>query len=122
MSQYLELIKNKPEDFLIISGDDDLALGVTLAGGSGVISVIGQAFPKEFSNMIRLGLKGDAKESYKLHFKLMDIISFIFEENNPAGIKAVFEALNLCQDTVRLPLVPASNILKEKIANFVKAF
>ena len=122
MSQYLELIKNKPEDFLIISGDDDLALGVTLAGGSGVISVIGQAFPKEFSNMIRLGLKGDAKESYKLHYKLMDIISFIFEENNPAGIKAVFEALNLCQDTVRLPLVPASNILKEKIANFVKAF
>ena len=122
MSQYLELIKNKPEDFLIISGDDDLALGVTLAGGSGVISVIGQAFPKEFSNMIRVGLKGDAKESYKLHFKLMDIISFIFEENNPAGIKAVFEALNLCQDTVRLPLVPASNILKEKIANFVKAF
>ncbi len=122
MSQYLELIKNKPEDFLIISGDDDLALGVTLAGGSGVISVIGQAFPKEFSNMIRVGLKGDAKESYKLHFKLMDIISSIFEENNPAGIKAVFEALNLCQDTVRLPLVPASNILKEKIANFVKAF
>jgi 4-hydroxy-tetrahydrodipicolinate synthase len=122
MSQYLELIKNKPEDFLIISGDDDLALGVTLAGGSGVISVIGQAFPKEFSNMIRLGLKGDAKESYKLHYELMDIISFIFEENNPAGIKAVFEALNLCQDTVRLPLVPASNILKEKIANFVKAF
>ena len=122
MSQYLELIKNKPEDFLIISGDDDLALGVTLAGGSGVISVIGQAFPKEFSNMIRLGLKGDAKESYKRHYELMDIISFIFEENNPAGIKAVFEALNLCQDTVRLPLVPASNILKEKIANFVKAF
>ncbi len=122
MSQYLELIKNKPEDFLIISGDDDLALGVTLAGGSGVISVIGQAFPKEFSNMIRVGTKGDAKESYKLHFKLMDIISSIFEENNPAGIKAVFEALNLCQDTVRLPLVPASNILKEKIANFVKAF
>lgn len=122
MSQYLELIKNKPEDFLIISGDDDLALGVTLAGGAGVISVIGQAFPKEFSNMIRLGLKGDAKESYKQHYKLMDIISFIFEENNPAGIKAVFEALNLCQDTVRLPLVPASNILKEKIANFVKVF
>jgi len=122
MSQYLELIKNKPKDFLIISGDDDLALGVTLAGGAGVISVIGQAFPAAFSNMIRLGLKGDAKEAYKLHYKLMDVIGLIFEENNPAGIKAVFEALNLCQDTVRLPLVPASNNLKEKIANFVKAF
>tara|TARA_R110000868_G_scaffold3348_1_gene21755 strand:+ start:1566 stop:2444 length:879 start_codon:yes stop_codon:yes gene_type:complete len=122
VAQYLELIKNKPEDFLIISGDDDLALGITLAGGAGVISVIGQAFPKDFSNMIRLGLKGDAKAAYKLHFKLMDVIGYIFEENNPAGIKAVFEALNLCQDTVRLPLVPASDQLKEKIQDFVKKF
>tara|TARA_R110002049_G_scaffold41236_1_gene124485 strand:+ start:2029 stop:2907 length:879 start_codon:yes stop_codon:yes gene_type:complete len=122
VAQYLELIKNKPEDFLIISGDDDLALGITLAGGAGVISVIGQAFPKDFSNMIRLGLKGNAKEAYKIHFKLMDVIGFIFEENNPAGIKAVFEALNLCQDTVRLPLVAASNQLKGKIQDFVKKF
>lgn len=122
VAQYLELIKNKPEGFLIISGDDDLALSVTLSGGAGVISVIGQAFPKAFSNMIRLGLKGDAKEAYAIHFKLMDIVNYIFEENNPAGIKAVFEALNLCQDTVRLPLVPASNQLKEKINTFVKAF
>lgn len=122
MGQYLELIKNKPEDFLIISGDDDLVLGVTLAGGSGVISVIGQAFPKEFSDMIRLGLKGDAKSAYKLHYKLMDVIGLIFEENNPAGIKSVFEALNLSQNTVRLPLVPASNQLKEKIQSFVKSY
>ncbi len=122
VTQYLELIKNKPQAFLIISGDDDLALGITLAGGAGVISVIGQAFPKDFSNMIRLGLQGKAKEAYKLHFKLMDVIGYIFEENNPAGIKAVFEALNLCKDTVRLPLVPASNQLKEKIQDFVKNF
>lgn len=122
MSQYLELIKNKPEDFLIISGDDDLALSVVLAGGAGVISVIGQGFPKEFSEMIRLGLKGNAKDAYKLHFKLMDVIGYIFEENNPAGIKAVFDALNLCQDTVRLPLVSASNQLKEKIQDFVNTF
>ena len=122
VAQYLELLKNKPEDFLIISGDDDLALGVVLAGGAGVISVIGQAFPKTFSDMIRLGLKGNAKDAYKLHFKLMDVIGYIFEENNPAGIKAVFEALNLCESTVRLPLVPASNALKAKIDAFVKAF
>lgn len=119
MSQYLELLKNKPDDFLIISGDDDLALGVVLAGGAGVISVIGQALPKDFTEMIRLGLKGNAKEAYKLHFKLMDIIAYIFEENNPAGIKAVFEALNLCQDTVRLPVVPASSALKEKIKAYL---
>ncbi|GAA3589050.1 4-hydroxy-tetrahydrodipicolinate synthase [Flavivirga amylovorans] len=122
VSQYLELIKNKPEDFLIISGDDDLALGIVLAGGAGVISVIGQAFPKEFSEMIRLGLKDEGKEAYKLHYKLMDVIGYIFEENNPAGIKAVFEALNLCQDSVRLPLVPASDQLKEKIRTFVNRF
>lgn len=122
MSQYLELIKNKPEDFLVISGDDDLALGVVLAGGSGVISVIGQAFPKAFSDMIRFGLKGKTKESYALFYKLMDVIGYIFEENNPAGIKAVFEALNLCSDSVRLPLVPASNELKKKINSFVANF
>jgi len=120
--QYLQLLKNKPEDFLVISGDDDLALGVTLAGGSGVISVIGQAFPKEFSEMIRLGLKGDAKSAYKLHFRLMDGIDYIFEENNPAGIKAVFEALALCSAAVRLPLVQASDALKSKISGFVKQF
>lgn len=122
VAQYLKLLKDKPEDFLIISGDDDLALGVVLAGGAGVISVIGQAFPKAFSSMVRLGLKGENKESYKIHFKLMDVVGYIFEENNPAGIKAVFEALNLCQDTVRLPLVPASDKLKEKIRNYVATF
>ncbi|MGC6430473.1 MAG: 4-hydroxy-tetrahydrodipicolinate synthase [Jejuia sp.] len=120
--QYLQLLKDKPEDFLVISGDDDLALGVTLAGASGVISVIGQAYPKEFSEMIRLGLKGDAKGAYKYHYKLMDVIAYIFEENNPAGIKAVFEALHLCSASVRLPLVQASDVLKDKISAFVKDF
>ena len=122
MAQYYELIKNKPKGFLVISGDDDLALGVTLAGGAGVISVIGQAFPKEFSNMIRLGLKGEVQAAYELHYKLMDVINYIFEENNPSGIKAVFESLELCSDRVRLPLVPASNQLKEKINSFVRNF
>ncbi|MCB4797479.1 4-hydroxy-tetrahydrodipicolinate synthase [Neotamlana laminarinivorans] len=122
VSQYLTLIKNKPEDFMVISGDDDLALGIVLAGGSGVISVIGQGYPKEFSEMIRLGLAGNSKDAYKIHYKLMDVIAYIFEENNPAGIKAVFEALGLCKSTVRLPLVPASNALKSKINDFVKQF
>jgi len=119
VQQYLELIKNKPKDFLIISGDDDLALNVVLAGASGVISVIGQAFPKEFSTLIRLGLQGKNKEAYKLHYKLMDIISMIFSENNPSGIKAVLQCLGITSNEVRLPLVKASEKLQKEITNFV---
>lgn len=119
VAQYLQLLKDKPDDFMIISGDDDLVLGVVLAGGSGVISVIGQAFPKEFSEMIRFGLEGKPKEAYNIHFSLMEVIGLIFSENNPAGIKAVLEAKGLCKDTVRLPLVPASADLKRKINSFV---
>ena len=122
MSQYLWLLKDKPEDFLIISGDDDLALPVTLAGGSGVISVIGQAFPKNFSKMIHLGLEGQAEAAYKLHFSLMEITSLIFSENNPAGIKAVLSEKGLCDAVVRLPLVEASSMLRKKIANFIKEY
>lgn len=120
--QYNSLLKDKPEDFLVISGDDDLALGVALAGGSGVISVIGQAFPAEFSKMIQLGLEGKNKEAYQNHFKLMDIIDYIFEENNPAGIKTVLKELSICGNEVRLPLVKASNQLSEKIAKYVASF
>ena len=120
--QYLGLIKNKPAGFLVISGDDDLALGVTLAGGSGVISVIGQAYPKEFSTMINHGLEGNNKEGYNIHFKMMDIIDYIFEENNPAGIKTVLQELNICKNEVRLPLVKATHELQSKIANFVSNF
>lgn len=120
--QYLELLKDKPDDFLVISGDDDLALGVVLAGGAGVISVLGQAFPKDFSRMIQLGLEGKAKEAYQLHFNFMDITSMIFEENNPAGIKAVFSGLGLCDDAVRLPLVKASGDLKSRISTYISNY
>nr|WP_321224599.1 4-hydroxy-tetrahydrodipicolinate synthase [uncultured Psychroserpens sp.] len=113
--QYLKLLRDKPKDFLIISGDDDLVLGVVLAGGAGVISVLGQAVPKQFTKMINLGLEGKAKEAYDIHFKLMDLTSLIFSENNPAGIKAVLETLSLAKSTVRLPLVEASNELKQNI-------
>jgi 4-hydroxy-tetrahydrodipicolinate synthase len=120
--QYNMLLKDKPADFLIISGDDDLALGVALAGGSGVISVIGQAFPAAFSKMINLGLAGKNKEGYDIHFKMMDIVDYIFEENNPAGIKTVLQELGICKNDVRLPLVKASEALQAKIAKFVAEF
>jgi 4-hydroxy-tetrahydrodipicolinate synthase len=122
MQQYLELLKNKPSDFLIISGDDDLALGIILAGGAGVISVIGQAYPKEFSTMVNCGLESKNKDGYAIHFKMMAVVDYIFEENNPAGIKTVLQELGICRNEVRLPLVKASLGLHEKITNFVKAF
>ena len=118
--QYLELLRTKPKDFLVLSGDDDLALGVALAGGSGVISVIGQALPKEFSEMMRLGIAGKAKEAYDIHFKLMPIVGLIFSENNPAGIKAVLSNLGLTNPNVRLPLVEATNSLKANIQDALK--
>jgi len=118
--QYLELLKGKPKDFLVLSGDDDLALGIVLAGGSGVISVIGQGFPKPFSEMINLGLQGKSKEAYVLYYKLMESIKLIFSENNPAGIKAVLEFQQLCSARVRLPLVEATDALKTKIKEATK--
>jgi len=122
VQQYLELLRNKPKGFLIISGDDDLALPVILAGAAGVISVIGQAYPKEFSKLIALGLQGENKESFQIHFKLMDIVGFIFEENNPAGIKNVLKQLFIIDDYVRLPLVKVSTDLSKKIGNFISEF
>jgi len=122
IAQYLELLRDKPDDFSIISGDDDLVLGVVLAGGAGVISVIGQGLPKAFSTMINLGLEGKTKEAYALHFSMMDIINLIFAENNPAGIKAVLNHLNLCETTVRLPLVTATSELQDKIEAFMTQF
>tara|TARA_B110000977_G_scaffold50713_1_gene68892 strand:+ start:1588 stop:2463 length:876 start_codon:yes stop_codon:yes gene_type:complete len=122
MDQYLELIAHKPTDFLVISGDDDLVLGVTLAGGAGVISVIGQAFPKEFSQMIQLGLDSEVKASRNLESRLMPIINLIFEENNPAGIKAVLKNKGYCNGLVRLPLVSATAVLQSKITAFIAQF
>jgi len=113
--QYKTLLKNKPEDFLVISGDDDLVCDVVLQGGSGVISVIGQALPELFSTMIHKGLEGDRLTSKALEKKALPLINLIFEENNPAGIKAVLQQLGLCSDTVRLPLVTATDVLKSKI-------
>ena len=122
MEQALRLLQNKPADFLVISGDDMIALPMTLTGGAGVISVIGQGLPKDFSEMIRLALKGEAKKASELHFKLMNSIDYIFEEGNPAGIKALLHDLNICKPYVRLPLVEATTQLQEKISTFMAEY
>ncbi|MBA4744199.1 MAG: 4-hydroxy-tetrahydrodipicolinate synthase [Muricauda sp.] len=116
-----EIIKNKPESFLVISGDDATALPTVLAGGAGVISVLGQGLPTLFSDMIKLGLEGNAKEAYGIHHKLSALMSLIFEEGNPAGIKSIFESKGVSKATVRLPLVEATPVLKEKISASLKS-
>ena len=119
MVQAMKLISVVPEDFLVISGDDMIALPMVLAGGAGVISVIGEGFPKEFSEMIRLGLEQKPKEAYQIHYQLAPAIELIFAEGNPAGIKAIFKNRGLAENTVRLPLVCASESLSGQINAFV---
>ncbi|RTY82474.1 4-hydroxy-tetrahydrodipicolinate synthase [Flavobacterium sp. LS1P28] len=118
--QAMQLLKNKPKDFLVISGDDMIALPMVLAGGAGVISVIGQGFPKEFSEMIRLGLNRKSDEAFKTQYLLSDCIDMIFEQGNPAGIKQVFLSLGISENTVRLPLVKVDDSLANRIDQFVK--
>lgn len=118
--QAMQLLKDKSKDFHVISGDDMTALVTVLAGGSGVISVIAQGFPKEFSEMIRLGLNRKVDEAFKSQYLLSDCIDMIFEQGNPAGIKQVFQSLGIADNTVRLPLVSVDGDLQNRIAEFVK--
>ncbi|MCZ8227793.1 4-hydroxy-tetrahydrodipicolinate synthase [Flavobacterium sp.] len=120
--QAMKIIQHKPKDFLVISGDDMIALPMVLAGGAGVISVIGQGFPKEFSEMIRLGLNKKVDAAFEIQYKIADSIDMIFEQGNPAGIKEVFKALGIAENVVRLPLVSVDESLSERIQKFVKNF
>lgn len=119
--QAMKLIQNAPEGFLVISGDDMITLPMVLAGGAGVISVIGEGFPRQFSDMVRLGLERKVDEAYKLHYLLADSIDMIFEQGNPAGIKCVFKALGLSEDTVRLPLVNVDENLESRLKAFTSS-
>jgi 4-hydroxy-tetrahydrodipicolinate synthase len=120
--QAMKMIQYTPKDFLVISGDDMIANAMTLAGGAGVISVIGQAMVQDFSDMIRYALNGDVEESYELHYKMASVIDMIFEQGNPAGIKALLQHLELCSDKVRLPLVKADDSLQNRLKTFLKQY
>lgn len=113
--QYFDILRKKPENFNLVSGDDEFTLPVTLAGGNGVISVIGQAYPKEFSEMVQLAVERKVDEAYKIHNSLVEITRLIFAEGNPCGIKAVLAEKGIIKNHLRLPLVPASDDLKGKI-------
>ena len=116
--QAMKLIQNAPKGFLVISGDDMITLPMVLAGGAGVISVIGEGFPKQFSEMVHLGLNRKVDEAYQLHYLLAEAIDMIFEQGNPAGIKEVFKTLGLAENTVRLPLVNVDENLANRLKDF----
>ncbi|MEI6173409.1 MAG: 4-hydroxy-tetrahydrodipicolinate synthase [Bacteroidota bacterium] len=116
--QIYQIIKNKPSGFLVISGDDMLTLPLLAAGADGVISVSANAFPKEFSEMVRLGLTGDFQLARKIHYQLVDVSNSLFADGSPAGIKAALEIKKLCSSHLRLPLVqvnPEAYKLIEKL-------
>jgi 4-hydroxy-tetrahydrodipicolinate synthase len=118
--QCMEIAKHTPADFLLLSGDDIHALPMMSFGCKGVISVVAQAAPKTFTTMVNEGLKGNFEAATKAQFAVQDLIYQIFEENNPAGIKAALHALGICKNELRLPLVPASEGLYKRITAEVK--
>lgn len=119
-NQCMQIVKNKPKDFLVISGDDNITLGLVAYGLDGVISVVGQAFPKIFTEMVRQSLKGDFEKARELHYKLNDITDMLFAEGNPAGVKCALELLGVCESHLRLPLVGVSATLHAKMKSAIE--
>ncbi len=115
ISQYFDILRKKPAGFSLVSGDDEFTLPVTLAGGDGVISVIGQAYPKLFSDMIKLAKESKVKEAYAIHNQLVEIIRLIFAEGNPCGVKTVLTEMGIIKNHLRLPLIKASENLQDRI-------
>lgn len=113
--QISRLIKYKPDDFMVISGDDGITLPMIALGAEGVISVVANAFPQDFSDMVRFALKGKLKEAQTLHYRYMDIINSLFTEGSPSGVKAYLSEMGLCKNCFRLPVYPVSDKHMEKI-------
>lgn len=119
-SQAMYIIKDKPEDFIVVSGEDALTLPLMAAGVSGVISVVANAFPKEFSSMVQFALNNDFVAAEKIHYRLLELIDNLFIEGNPAGIKAALEILGIIENNLRLPLVKVSDKTYEKIDELIQ--
>jgi 4-hydroxy-tetrahydrodipicolinate synthase len=114
-AQVMQIVMHKPKDFEVLSGDDLLTFPMMALGVTGVISVVANACPADFSNMVKQALKGDYTKAAALHYKLTDLMVALFEEGSPAGIKAALESLNICQNHLRLPLVPVSDALRKRL-------
>ena len=121
MYQIMKIIKYRPEGFLVISGDDGLTLPMIYMGADGVISVVGQAYPKEFSNMVRYALEGNQKVANKLHYELYNLLDPLYCNGNPSGIKAALKIIGICSDRVRLPLVNVEKETYQKLETLIKS-
>jgi len=115
-----QIIKNKPDEFMVISGDDPITLHMIAAGAEGLISVVANAYPEEYSEMVRLCLEGKFAEAQKLHYKYIDIIASMFTEGSPSGVKAYLSEMGLCQNTFRLPVWKVSEKHHTKIKELMK--
>ena len=122
LEQCMKIIKHKPKDFLVISGDDMLTLPMIASGAEGVISVVANAFPKDFSKMVHEIMKGNVKDAQKLHYKLTDITEQLFADGNPAGIKCALEILGLCKSHLRLPLVNVNKDVQKTLEDLIKKY
>ncbi len=120
LGQIMQIINNKPKNFLVISGDDALALPIIAVGGAGVISVAANAYPKEISEMTGFAIKNEMTKAKALHYKLLEITNSLFEEGNPAGIKALLEIMKISPSNLRLPLAPVSEKLYKKLEQLNK--
>lgn len=120
--QCMHILADRPDDFLVVSGDDHIALPLIACGGEGVISVIANCFPADFSELIRMALRNDFHGAQKLQYKLLDAIDFLFAENNPAGVKCFLAEMGLIKNEFRLPVVPVSEFLHNKITSFLKNY
>ncbi len=120
LEQINEIIKNKPSTFDVISGDDALTFPMISCGAVGVISVIGNALPKEFSKMIRLQFKGEYEPARKIHHKFIDLFSLLFVDGNPAGVKAMLHEMGMIKNILRLPLVPTRISTLQKMSEIMK--
>lgn len=121
LEQVDEIIKNKPADFDVLSGDDALTFSMVASGAAGAISVIGNALPKEFSRMIRLEFKGEYEPARKIHHSFTELYSLLFVDGNPAGVKALLHEMGFIENVLRLPLVPTRLTTLQKITNILKA-
>lgn len=115
ITQMDDIIKNKPADFMVISGDDGITFPLITLGAVGVISVIGNAFPREFSRMVRLALEGDFANALLIHHRFTELFSLLFVDGNPAGVKCLLNAKGMIENELRLPLVPTKITTYEKI-------